>query len=290
MKKVGSPVGVVVVTFILAMAVISNLDAIGKKWYSDGSLVPSIACFEAFCSIESVLGVKSDRLAQAWAELAHVYSKVPRYRDAVRAEEQAVKLRTELLGDDDPTVLILRAHLGEYLAQQKKYAQADEYLAKTLKQAYSAKMPEPISKAYILEAQAKSFMLQKRWRDAEAAAFQLIPIDDRLMARGRSGFDGRELIAEIYAKSGRTLEALQIAQESLSAKEKQLKGSNISLAIAHETIGKVLILTKQSDAADSEFKSAYSLLQKEYANDNERLQYWKSRYSHLLTEPAPFEN
>jgi hypothetical protein len=133
-------------------------------------------------------------------------------------------------------------------------------------------------------------MLQKRWSDAETAAFQLIPIDDRLMALGRTGFDGRELIAEIYAKSGRTLEALQIAQESLSAKEKQIKGSNISLAIAHETLGKVLVLTKQSDAAESEFKSAYSLLEKEYASDNERLQYWKSRYNHLLTEPAPFEN
>lgn len=290
MKKAGSPVGVVIATVIVAIVVVSNLDVLGKKWYADGALTPSIRCYEAFCSIEALLGVKSERLAHAWAELAHAYSKVPRYRDAVRAEEQAIKLRSQLLHPTDPNVLILKAHLGEYLAQQKKFAEADGYLAKALKEANSKPDPEPISKAYILESQAKSFMLQKRWQDAEAAALQIIPIDDHLMALGRSGFDGRELVAEIYARSGRTLEALQIAQESLDAKQKQIKDSNISLAIAHETLAKVLILTKQTDAAETEFNHAYALLEKEYAHDPERLSYWKSRYRHLLTEPAPFEN
>jgi tetratricopeptide (TPR) repeat protein len=290
MKKAGPPVGVVIVTVILAIVAISNLDLIGKKWYQDGSLVPSITCYEAYCSLQTVLGVKSERLAHAWAELAHAYEKVPRYRDAVRAEEQAIKVRSQLLGPTNPNVLILKAHLGEYLAEQKKYKEADQYLAATLQEACSVKQPEPISKAYILEAQAKSFMLQKRWQEAETAALQIIPIDDRLMALGHSGFDGRELLAEIYAKSDRTLEALLIAQEALDSKQKQLKDSNISLAIAHETLGKVLILTKQPDAAETEFKNAYALLEKEYAGDRDRLQYWKSRYSHLLTEPAPFEN
>ena len=109
-KSSGAPVGVVLAAFIAAIVIISNLDTLGKAWYEEGSILPSICCFEVFTSIESVLGVQNDRLANAWAELAHAYSKVPRNRDAIRAEEQAIKLRSTLLGPNDPNVLILKAH------------------------------------------------------------------------------------------------------------------------------------------------------------------------------------
>jgi hypothetical protein len=288
-KPSGPPVGVVVVTFIAVITFVSNLDWLGKQWYQDGSLIPSIYCFEVFTSIESVLGVKSERLASAFAELAHAYSKVPRYRDAVRAEQQAIDLRTQLSGPRDPNVLILKAHTGEFLAQQKQFEQADKYLAETLKEANAAHPPEPISKAYILEAQAKSFLLQKRWTEAEESAKEMIPIDDNLLAASRTPFDGRELLAEIYAKSGRSDDALQSAYASLDAKERHLKDSNISLALAHETLGKIYVLAKQQDGAKGEFKQAMQYLEKEYGKTSERIQYWRSRYDHLLNESEPFD-
>jgi tetratricopeptide (TPR) repeat protein len=288
-KSSRPPVGAVLITFIAAITFISNLDWLGKQWYQDGSLIPAICCFEVFTSIESVLGVRNDRLAAAFAELAHAYSKVPRYRDAVRAEQQAIELRTQLSGPRDPNVLILKAHTGEFMAQQKQFGQADKYLTETLKEANAAHPPEPISKAYILEAQAKSYMLQKRWDEAEAAAKEIIPIDDNLLAASRTPFDGRELLAEIYAKSGQSDAALRSAKDSLDAKQRQLKDSNISLALAHETLGKIYVLAKQPDEAKGQFKEAMQYLQKEYGTTGERIQYWHSRYDHLLTDGEPFD-
>lgn len=288
-KQAGPPVGVVLVTFIGAIIFISNLDWIGKQWYQDGSLIPSISCFEVFTSIESVLGVRSERLATAYADLAHVYSKVPRYRDAIRAEERAIEMRSQLLGPRDPNVLILKAHVGEFMAQQKQFVQAEKYLQDALKEANENTPPEPVSAAYLFEAQAKSYILQQKWKEAEEAAQQIVPIDDLLLAKGRNPFDGRELLAEIYAKSGRNDEAVRVAEESLATKEKKLKDSNIALALGHETLGKVYIVAKQQSEAKSQFQSAMQLLEKEYGAKSERCHYWRSRYDHLLTELQPFD-
>jgi tetratricopeptide (TPR) repeat protein len=283
------PVGVVLVTFIAAIAFISNLDWLGKQWYGDGSLIPSICCFEVFTGIESVLGVKSERLASAYAELAHAYSKVPRYRDAIRAEQRAIDMRAELLGPRDPNVLILKAHVGEFMAQKKEYAQADKYLADALKEANENTPPEPVSAAYLFEAQAKSYMMQKRWNEAEQTAEQIVPIDDLLLAKNRNPFDGRELLAEICAKSGRYADAVKWARESLDAKERYLKDSNIALALAHETLGKVYVSAKQQSDAKAEFQKALPLLEAEYGAKSERCQYWRSRYDHLMNESDPFD-
>jgi tetratricopeptide (TPR) repeat protein len=242
-------------------------------------------------SIESVLGVKSERLADAYADLAWAYSKVPRYRDAIQAENQAIALRSELLKDGakDPNVLILKAHVGEFLAKDKQYTRADKYLADTLAVANESQSPEPVSKAYILEAMAKSFIMQKKWNQAEQVALQIVPIDDRLLAAGRTCFDGRELVAEIYARSGKWDDAIKQAYDSLDAKNQHKDSNNVSLAIAYETVGKVLVSANQRDAARGEFDKALELLKKEYGAKSEKVSYWGARYKHLLNERDPFD-
>lgn len=283
--------GVLIAVPLMAIIAISNLDVLARSWYQEGSLLPSIFCYELFTSFESLLGVQNERLASAWNELANAYSKVPRYKDAIKAAEQSIQIRESLGVDYRPRVLMMKAHIGEYLYKDRRFAEADKILAEALKENEQSKQPEPISRGYILESQAKSFMEQKRWDEALTAASQLLPIDTELMEQKRLCFDGRELLAEIQAKSGNLPEAERLAKESIELKDKIKDdgAGTVSLALAHETLGKVLICSHQKDAAQREFKSAMTLLEKEYGSTSERVQYWRARYQHLLNEQDPFE-
>lgn len=287
-KRSTDVVGVVIVAGIVLIGVVSNLDWIAKQWYREGSFDPSLKCWELFTSIESVLGVQNERLADAWDDLSHAYSKVPRYADAVRAQEQGLELRTNLGGKSDPMVLARRARIGEYLSKQKKYHEAEQYLANLMKDVDALNPPNSVCLGYVLEAQAKCAMDQKHWDDAENSARQLEVIDDLLQASDRVGFDAREMLAEIYAKAGKLPEAEQVANDSLSVKKKNIDSNPISVALAHETLGKVLVCSKRKDEAKSHFKTAMALIEKKYGSTSEQVQYWRARYDHLLEESDPF--
>jgi len=291
-QKIGAQrvAGVVICTSLVAVLTISNLDAVAKSWYGEGSLLPAISCLEMFTSIQTVLGVESARLANAWAELGHCYSKVPRYKDAVRTAQHAIDMKRRLVGENHPSVLILKSYLADYLYKGKRYAESDKLLAETLKQAEALSPPDELSKGYILDSTVKSFIAQKRWDEAIAAAKQLELIDDRFLVDSRSGFNARELLAQIYALKGQTAEATTLAKDSLALKNTHLASNNVELALGHEVFGKVLICSGQKDAASGEFKQAMSLLEKEYGNSSERVQYWWARYQHLLNQKtSPFE-
>lgn len=287
-KRTTDVAGVIAIASVLIIGVVSNLDWVAKNWYKDGSLDPSLKCWEMFTSIQSVLGVQNERLADAWDDLAHGYSKVPRFADAINAQKQGLALREKLSGAKDPMVLARRARIGEYLSKQKKYSEAEAYLSQLMKDVDSMNPRNDVNRGYVLEAQARCALEQKKWSDAEKYARELTLVDDTLANQDRIGFDARELLAEVYAKSGRLPEAEVVANESVLLKDRQAKSNPVTLAIAHETLAKVLICSKRKDDAKTHFKSAMGLLEQKYGTTSEMVQYWRARYDHLLDESDPF--
>jgi tetratricopeptide (TPR) repeat protein len=286
-KRLGVPgvVGIVLGVSLLGILVVSSLDQAGKACSDEGSLVAAVACFETMTSIESVLGVRSVRLANAYTDLSLCYSRQTRLADAMRAQEKAIALQKELNGADSPIVLVLTANLGTYKSKAKDYAAAERILNETLEFAQQRTPPNTYCVGFALNALVDCYLAQQKYDAAEAAAKRLANVDDILTSTGFYPFYGKESLAEIYAKTGKVNEA---ESEARAALIRPINSDKAVAVPAHEALAKVLVLKGDKDQAKREFDTAMALLTAKFG-ECEKTQYWRARYAHYLQEKDPFK-
>ena len=280
-------IGIVVVVSMLGVAVVANLDSAGRFFMQEGSLIESIACYEMMTSIESFLDVHDLRLADAWTDLSLAYSKVPRYKDAIRAQRQAITLRREILGDDDTSALTLTANLASYEALNKDYADAERDLKAILVLEARLGQHEMVSEGFILKTLTDTYIAEKKYQDAENTAEKLILIDDTLIPARQFSYDGREKLAAIYCKTNRLVQAEPLVREALALKEKNFPTDSTSLIYPHEMLARVLVANGRKDEAQKEIDAAIALIEKRYGKSDEHVAYWKARYAQIQQAPDP---
>jgi tetratricopeptide (TPR) repeat protein len=286
-KRLGVPaiIGIVLGVSFLGIIVVANLDHAGKACSDDGSLLAGIGCYEMMTSIESVLGVRSERLANAYTDLSLCYSKQTRMQDAMRAQEKSIEIQRELNGPDHPLVLVLTANLAGYKSKAQDYAGAEKILKDTLVRAEQHVPANPYTVGFVLNSLVDTYMAQHRWADAEAIAKRLAVVDDTLVAQGLYPFYGKESLAEIYARTGKLAEAESEARSALARANVSDRAISVP---SHEVLAKVLLLKGKPDEAKGEFDAAMAFLVKKYG-DCEKTQYWRARYDHFLQQKDPFK-
>ncbi len=261
------------------------MDVAGKACQEDGSLVAAVNCYEMMTSIESVLGVRSVRLANAFTDLSVCYARQKRMLDAQRAQERAIALQKELNGSSDRHVVVLTANLGSYKSKGKDYAGADKVFKAALAQADSHSPPNPYTIGFTLNAMVESYIAQHRWADAEIMANRLVGVDDTLLSSGYYPFYAKESLAEIHARTGRFEEAEKEAKDALT---RTGVADKIILVPAYEALGKVLIMQGKPDVAAAQFNLAMDILLEKYGK-GDKTQYWRARYDQMLKEKDPFK-
>ena len=266
---------------------VANLDLAGKYFMTEGNLIEAISCFEMMTSIEGFLGVRDLRLADAWTDLSLAYSRVPRLRDAIRAQIQAINLRREILGDDHPTVMTLTANLAGYKSLNKDYADAERDLKGTLVLQERAGQREVVSEGFILRTLLDTYIAEKKYQEAENTAEKLILIDDQLMTDRRFSYDGREKLATIYCKTNRLVQAEPLVRESMALKRKNLDPDAGGLIYAHEMLARVLLANGRKDEAQQEIDQALKLIEAKYGKKDEHVMYWKARYAQIQSAADP---
>jgi tetratricopeptide (TPR) repeat protein len=248
-------------------------------------MVAAVRCFEVMISIESLLGVRSERLANAYTDLSLCYSAQSRMPEAMQAQEKAIDMQRELTGPSNPLVLVLTANLAVYKSKAKDYVGAQKLLKELLVQAEQRVPPNAYSVGFVLNALVDSYMAQEHWAEAEEAARRLASVDDTLLAQGLYPFGGSASLAELYARTGRFAEAELAARSAVALTPVKDRAVTVP---GHEILGKVLIAEGRPLEAKKEFDQALALLTEKYG-DCERTQYWRARHEHLLKLTNPFQ-
>lgn len=282
---------------IASLFAISSFDKVGRAFADDGNLLPAIFCLETKTSLERAMGVRSGRLADALMELSVVYSRVPRWKDAIRAQQNAIDMRREVFGDNDSAVLLWTANMCGYMTHLKQYKEADELLSHTLVTAEKDEnMTSSVGRAYLLgyiyKTMCDSYVDQARWDDAEYAASQIVTQDAVLLADESKyvsgGLGGAERLSEVYAKSKRFDEAEQAAREAIASKTKA-SVDDLALAVAHEALGKVLLAAGKEVPARRELNEALRLLTRKFGASDIKIAYYRSRYDTMLRDHNPYK-
>lgn len=85
---------------MVLLVCVCNMDRLGDIFMKDNEYVVAMPCYQVMTNTQTVLGSKSQRLADAWTNLGVCYAKMNRDDEALKAQHLAVEMRKAILNTD----------------------------------------------------------------------------------------------------------------------------------------------------------------------------------------------
>jgi nephrocystin-3 len=144
-----------------------RVDELLSYWNALGSASSMVAAYHEALKQDEAIGIKPERLAANYIQLADIFIFVGQLEDAESFYRKALRIGYADLGPDHPSIAGVQDRLGQLLVRLGKPVQAEELLRKVLHAKEMALGPIHISLSATLLALGEAFEAQRRWTEAE---------------------------------------------------------------------------------------------------------------------------
>jgi tetratricopeptide (TPR) repeat protein len=201
--------------------------------------------------------------------LSNLANSEPDRGKAERYLDEALRLRTEVLGPDHPLTIQSRSNLGSFCVQIGAFERAHELLAEAVERGRALAGLGIEGLPVTLRAFAYANLRLQRVDDAQAAITEAITLDAARLPADHPRLAGhREVLATILEQRGEWRDAVATWREVLRVRTTALPAGHRQIALAQVSLGNALVRMQQANEALPLLDVALTALQQPGAQAN----------------------